>query len=219
MITEKIIAIGMLLLVGGGMIAGYLPRVGAQGLPAGRLAEAAIEKHPLIVTSHYQLGPEDVLDINVWRNGELSRTVTVRPDGKISFPLIGDLQASGLTPAELTANIVDRLKSYVQTPAVSVIVKEVRSYSFYVMGQIQKPGRYPLNSKTTLLQAITLAGGFTPTADRNRIVVFRLTGDREERKLKANYTDIVMKDDSHQNVVLKPGDTVVVPSETMVITN
>jgi polysaccharide biosynthesis/export protein len=175
------------------------------------------EKESLIVTSKYYIGPEDVLDINVWRNKDLSKVVMVRPDGRISLPLIGDVQASGLSPAELTADINRRLKEFVESPAVSVMVKEVNSYSIFVLGQVANPSRYFLKSKTTLLQAITLAGGFTSEADRTRIAILRWQGPRTEIKLTVNYIDIVLKDGASDNLILRPGDTIVVPSESMLL--
>lgn len=177
----------------------------------------AAEKESLIVTSKYYIGPEDVLDISVWRNKDLSKVVVVRPDGRISLPLIGDVQVSGLSPAELTADINRRLKEFVESPAVSVMVKEVNSYSIFVMGQVANPGRYFLKSKTTLLQAITVAGGFTSEADRTRIAILRWQGPKTEVKLTANYMDIVLKDGAADNLILRPGDTIVVPSETMLL--
>ena len=180
---------------------------------------AALEKHSLKVTPEYYIGPEDVLEVIVWHNADLSKVVIVRPDGRISLPLLGDIDAIGLTPVQLTANIVSKLKQYKETPTVSVILQQVNSYGIYVLGEVAKPGRYFLKSKTTLLQAITGAGGFEPTAARNKIVVFRWDpAQNKEIKVKASYDDIVMRDGSNQNLVMKPGDTIVVPSETMVLT-
>lgn len=136
----------------------------------------SLEKDLLVVTSSYHIGPEDVLEISVWRNKDISKEVTVRPDGRISLPLIGDVQASGLTPTELTEAVTARLAAFMKSPTVSVIAKEVNSYSIYLMGQVANPGRYFLRSKTTLLQALTLAGGFAPLADRSRIIVLRWGG-------------------------------------------
>jgi len=181
-------------------------------------ASEKFEKDSLVVTSEYYIGPEDVLEIIVWRNQDLSKVVTVRPDGRISLPLLGDIEATGLTPSELTANIVNRLKQFKETPTVSVILQQVNSYGIYVLGETQKPGRYYLKSKTTLLQAITMAGGFTPIAARNKIVIFRWGEGKNEIKLKASYDDIVLRDGNNQNFILKPGDTIVVPAETMVLT-
>ena len=175
------------------------------------------EKTSLIVTPDYIFGPEDVLEITVWRNVDLSKTVTVRPDGKISLPLIGDVSAVGKTTVQLADDISSKLKDYKENPQVSILVKEVNSYAIYVLGEVTHPGKFPLKSKTTLLQAITVAGGFTPTAARNKIVVFRFTKDGGQGKLKASYDDIVLRDGSNQNIEMKPGDQIVVPSETMVL--
>lgn len=180
--------------------------------------EASREKSSLTVTPDYVIGPEDVLEITVWKNADLSKAVQVRPDGRISLPLIGDVVAVGRTSTQLTEDISNRLKAYMENPTVSIVVKEVNSYAIYVLGEVIKPGRYPLKSKTTLLQAITLASGFTPVASRNKIVVFRFGRDGEPlTKIKASYDDIVLRDGTSQNLELKPGDTIVVPSETMVV--
>jgi len=176
------------------------------------------EKSSLIVTPDYIIGPEDVLEITVWKNADLSKQVQVRPDGRISLPLVGDVSAVGRTASQLTGDIATRLGSYMENPTVSIVVKEVNSYAIYVLGEVNKPGKYPLKSKTTLLQAITVAHGFTPVAARNKIVVFRFGKDGEAlTKIKASYDDIVLRDGSIQNIELKPGDQIVVPSETMVV--
>lgn len=176
------------------------------------------EKSSLIVTQDYLIGPEDVLEITVWRNADLSKQVSVRPDGRISLPLIGDVGAVGKTATQLAEDIANRLKEYKENPQVSIVVREVNSYAVYVLGEVTRPGKYPLKSKTTLLQAVTLASGFTPTAARNKIVIFRFGKDGEGQvKIKASYDDIVLRDGSNQNIELKPGDQIVVPSETMVL--
>jgi polysaccharide export outer membrane protein len=176
------------------------------------------DKSSLIVTSDYTIGPEDVLEITVWRNADLSKVVAVRPDGRISLPLIGDVTAVGKTAAQLADTIAGKLKEFKENPQVSIVVQQVNSYSIYVLGEVTRPGKYPLKSKTTLLQAITLASGFSPAAARNKIVVFRFGQNGEKDvKIKASYDDIILRDGSAQNVHLKPGDTIVVPSETMVL--
>jgi polysaccharide export outer membrane protein len=186
-------------------------------VPPSTRPEAA-EKSSLIVTPDYTIGPEDVLEITVWRNADLSKVVVVRPDGRVSLPLIGDITAVGRTAVQLAEAIASKLKEFKENPQVSIMVKEVNSYSIYVLGEVSKPGKYPLKSKTTLIQAITLASGFTPAAARNKIVVFRF-GENGEKdvKIKASYDDIILRDASLQNIHLKPGDTIVVPSETMVL--
>jgi polysaccharide biosynthesis/export protein len=122
------------------------------------------------------------------------------------------------TPVQLTEEISTGLRAYMESPTISIMVKEVNSYQIYVLGEVNKPGKYPLKSKTTLLQGITVAGGFTAMAARNKIVIFRFSKDGEGlTKLKASYDDIVVRDGSSQNMELKPGDQIVVPSETMVV--
>jgi polysaccharide biosynthesis/export protein len=191
---------------------------GAVSSPVSTMPYQMAEKSSLIVTKEYIIGPEDVLEITVWRNQDLSKVVAVRPDGRISMPLIGDVTAVGRTPSQLTEEIVSRLKEFKESPSIAIVVKEVNSYTVFILGEVQKPGKYPLKSKTTLLQGITIAGGFTPTAARNKMVLFRFVdnGTGDER-MKASYDDIVLRDGSRQNVELKPGDTVVVPAETMVL--
>jgi polysaccharide biosynthesis/export protein len=218
------IRIGLLtaILIGGNQIPGEglaqadSSRTG-QSSPQAQPSEK-LEKALLIVTPEYFIGPEDVLTITVWRNADLSREVTVRPDGRISLPLIGDITAVGRTPSQLSEDISAKLKEYKENPQVSIVIKEVNSYAIYVLGEVAKPGKYPLRSKTTLLQGITIASGFTQTAARNKMVVFRFAKDGQGQvKIKASYDDIVLRDGSNQNIELKPGDQIVVPSETMVL--
>lgn len=163
----------------------------------------------------FLIGPEDVLDVVVWRNQDLSRTVVVRPDGMITMPLIGDVPASGFTANQVAARIADRLKEYKQDPAVSVSVKEVNSYNVFVLGEVTKPGKYQLKSHTTVLQAIAMAGGFTIYASKNRMQVVRSTangdGQPHEIRIPARYDDLVFGKGELKNFVLKSGDLVVVP--------
>ncbi|HEX6949286.1 MAG TPA: polysaccharide biosynthesis/export family protein [Nitrospira sp.] len=208
------------------MGAGQIPVQGLAQADSSRTGQGSLQAQPneklekalLIVTPEYFIGPEDVLNITVWRNADLSREVTVRPDGRISLPLIGDITAVGRTPAQLSEDISSKLKEYKENPQVSIVIKEVNSYAIYVLGEVAKPGKYPLRSKTTLLQGITIASGFTQTAARNKMVVFRFAKDGQGQiKIKASYDDIVLRDGSNQNIELKPGDQIVVPSETMVL--
>jgi polysaccharide biosynthesis/export protein len=213
------LVVGLLFSIGVGSASGQTLASQTQGALVGKdRAAEAIEMSSLIVTSDYVIGPEDVLEITVWRNTDLSKVVAVRPDGRISLPLIGDVGAAGKTVVQLAAAISERLKEFKENPQVSILVKEVNSYTIYVLGEVSKPGKYPLKSKTTLLQAITLASGFTPAAARNKIVVFRF-GEQggKDLKIKASYDDIIMGDESSQNIQLRPGDTIVVPPETMVL--
>ncbi len=158
----------------------------------------------------YQIGPEDVLEISVWKNPEISKTVSVRLDGKISLPLIGDVRAAGLSPEELRDAIVERLKEYQSTAVVSVIVQEIRSYKVYMIGEVKTPGTYVLKSRTTMLQAIALAGGFTQYASKNSMTLVRRKAGGGEEKIKVRFDDL-LSDKKDGSVILKPGDTVFVP--------
>src|SRR3989441_4353273 len=124
-------------------------------------------------SKEFLIGPEDVLDVVVWRNQDLSRTVIVRPDGMISIPLIGDVEARGVTANQLAERLAARLKEFKETPSVTVSVKEMNSYNVYVLGEVAKPGKYQLKSHTTVLQAIAMAGGFTIYASKNKMQVVR----------------------------------------------
>ena len=179
-------------------------------------AENRAEKRALIVVDDYIIGPEDILEISVWRNPDLSRQVTVRPDGRISLPLIGDVTAVGLTTSELRDRITEKLTAYKENPTVAIVVRTVNSYYFYTQGAVGITGKIPLLSRTTLIQAITLAGGLAPDAVRSRITIFRLGRDGgPPQKIVVSYDEIILR--GGENIELKPGDTLVVPSETMVL--
>lgn len=161
------------------------------------------------------IGPEDILEITVWRNNDLSREVVVRPDGRISLPLIGDILARGRTADELAQAIKDALTVYKENPEVSVSVKQVNSYIIYVLGEVNQPGKFQLKSHTTVLQAIALAGGFTQFASRDDMQVIRngLNGSEKLREMRipVSYDDAVDGDGEIGNLLLKSGDTLVVP--------
>lgn len=167
------------------------------------------------IPGEFLLGPEDVVEITVWKNQELSRTTIIRPDGLISMPIIGDVQAAGLTADALAKRIAERLAEFVTNPAVSVSVKEINSYSIFVLGEVAKPGKYQLKSYTTLLQAISMAGGFTEFAKKNKLQVVRNSpngdGRLHEIRIPVRYDDLLAGQGEPGNFVLKSGDTVVVP--------
>ena len=167
-----------------------------------------------VAASHaddYVIGTEDLLFVNVWKEQELSRTVPVRPDGKITLPLIGDIQAGGLTPRKLQENIAESLRSYVSGPEVTVIVQEVKSLKFNIVGEISRPGSYPLNEPTTILDAIALGGGLRDFAKRTHIYVLRSNTDGSHSKLAFDYKAVIKGKNLSQNVELHPGDTIVIP--------
>jgi len=164
---------------------------------------------PSELASAYQIGPEDVLEISVWKNPELSRTVPVRPDGKVSLPLVNDIQASGLTPIDLRDQVTAKLSEYIPAPEVSVIVREVHSRKVTVAGAVKLPGRYELKSTMTVLEVIALAQGLTDFASKDRIVILRQNGQKTER-IPFNYRKI--NDSAQQdNFLVRPGDIVFVP--------
>jgi polysaccharide export outer membrane protein len=157
---------------------------------------------------NYLIGPEDVLHVSVWDNKDLTLDVTVRPDGKISLPLIQDIQAEGLTASELSVVIHQKLESFILQPQVAVIVTQVNAPKVFVLGNVAKPGPYPLRSDMSVLQALSLAGGFTTFASPKNIKVVRNNKGKQEVR-KVNYYDII--DDGAGNYLLKPGDMIVVP--------
>jgi polysaccharide export outer membrane protein len=159
----------------------------------------------------FVIGPSDVLNVNVWREAEISRSVPVRPDGKISLPLLGDLQASGLTADQLQNVIKKGLKDYISNPEVTVIVQEVKSRQVNVVGQVAKPGSYVLAKNMTVLDAIATAGGFKDFAKTKKIYVLRITDAGNRTRLPFNYKEVIKGRESKQDIELQPRDTVVVP--------
>ena len=166
---------------------------------------------PSAAPSEYVIGPDDVLQINVWKNENLSRTVPVRPDGKISIPLLHDIQAAGLTAMQLRDKIAYALAEFMPNPEVSVIVSDVRSFKVSVLGEVQKPGVLQLRSSTTVLEAIAMAGGFRDFASPSKITIFRKDPQGKTQKIRFNYNRALSKSDEETDVMLKTGDVVVVP--------
>jgi polysaccharide biosynthesis/export protein len=158
----------------------------------------------------YMIGPQDVLDIDVWKEPDVSRKVPVRPDGKISLPLINDVQAAGMTPQQLAQNVTESLRKFMNEPQVTVIVSEINSQRVYVAGEVLRAGAFPLIPGMTVLQAISSAGGFTTFANVKKIHVMRLVNGKHI-EIPFNYREVIKGDKPEQNIVLQPGDTVVVP--------
>jgi len=158
----------------------------------------------------YIIGNDDVLSINVWKENEISRSVPVRSDGKISLPLAGEVQAAGSTPLKLEQDISAKLKSYIAEPEVTVIVQQVNSQKFNILGQVNRPGSYPI-ATATVLDAIAIAGGFRDFAKQKAIYVLRQNPDGSQKRMSFNYKDVVKGKHPEQNVKLQPRDTIVVP--------
>lgn len=172
-------------------------------------AEAAIAK-PVVVEAGYRLSPEDVVDISVWKEEGLRKEVLVRPDGGISFPLVGELQAAGKTADEIRAEVVDRLKSKINDPVVSVSVLKVAGNKIYVIGRVARPGEYVAGRYIDVLQALAMAGGLTPFAAENDIRILRKHGGMDE-VFEFEYSDVRKGRKLEQNIRLQGGDVVVVP--------
>jgi polysaccharide export outer membrane protein len=159
----------------------------------------------------YVIGADDVLAINVWKEPEVSRSVPVRSDGKISLPLAGELMAGGQTPLQLEQEISKRLQNYISEPEVTVIVQDSKSQRINILGMVVRPGSYLLTGSATVLDAIAMAGGFKDFAKQKSIYVLRANGDRTQKRLSFNYKEVIKGKNPEQNVRLLPRDTVVVP--------
>jgi polysaccharide export outer membrane protein len=159
----------------------------------------------------FVIGNDDVLAINVWKEPDISRSIPVRSDGKISLPLVGEVQATGQTPLKLEQEIASRLKSYIGEPEVTVIVQQINSQKFNILGQVTRPGSYPIANAATVLDAIAVAGGFRDFAKQKSIYILRQNADGSQARLRFNYKEVVKGDNPAQNIKLQPRDTIVVP--------
>jgi polysaccharide export outer membrane protein len=177
-------------------------------------ASAAVEPPAAVKAAtddpDYVIGADDQLNISVWNEPNISRTVPVRPDGKISLPLINDVQATGLTPMQLAMSIAEKLKKFLADPQVTVIVTGINSRRFYIVGEMNRAGAFPLLPNMTVLQALSSAGGFTQFANQKSIYVLRIL-EGKSVKFPFNYKEVIKGNHPEQNIVLKPGDTIVVP--------
>lgn len=183
----------------------------ASGSPT---ADKAMTTTTLEIKAHdnsFVIGADDVLAINVWKEPEVSRAVPVRSDGRISLPLVGELQASGQTPRQLEEEIASKLKGYISEPEVTVIVQEIKSQKFNVLGMVVRPGSYPLTNSLTVLDAIALAGGFRDFAKQKSIYVLRQTSDGSESRLPFNYKEVIKGRNTAQNIRIQAHDTIVIP--------
>jgi polysaccharide biosynthesis/export protein len=163
---------------------------------------------PATADASYKIGPQDVLRIDVWKETEITRSVPVRPDGKISLPLLNDVQAAGLTAMELASVITEGLKKFINNPQVTVTVTEINSRRIYVTGEVTKPGAYPLLPNMTALQALTSAGGFTQFSNTKKIYVLR---NESGKQVKHPFNYKAVLDGKQDDIPLQPGDTIVVP--------
>jgi polysaccharide biosynthesis/export protein len=189
---------------------GVVPITAQQPARAPKDARSAARGTGVDLPQGYVIGAADVLSVVFWRDKEMSGDVTVRPDGKISLPLLNEINAAGSTPEELRTRIIEAAGKFLEEPDVTVVVKEIRSRNVFITGNVAKGATYPLNSDMTVLQLIAVAGGLLEYADAKNIVVIRNENGRQQFH-KFNYKDVVSQKSAAQNITLKPGDTVVVP--------
>ncbi len=179
-------------------------KVAAKNAAAPKAAEVTANSESFVI------GPEDVLQISVWKESELSGQLPVRSDGKISLALLNDVQAAGLTPMQLADSIAEKLKKYISDPQVSVVLRQINSRKYYLLGEVKKPGVFPLSSEMTVLQALSVAGGFNDFAGLTKIYVLRQENGKPV-KYPFNYKQVLKGEATEQNQLLKPNDTIVVP--------
>src|SRR5262245_3218860 len=186
------------------MVAGTTHAIGAA--PQAPAAAAAA----VAIPADYVIGPEDVLSVVYWRDKDMSGDVSVRPDGKISLPLLNDVQAAGLTPAQLRERLIEASKAYFEDPNLPVVVKSMNSRKVFITGEVNKPGPYPLAGPTTVMQLISMAGGLRDYADSKKIMILRNENGRP-MGYAFNYKEVAARKNLRQNIELKSGDTVIVP--------
>ena len=183
----------------------------AQGVPAAQPTPMAPTAATIAVApADYVIGPSDLLAIVVWKEKDLTVDVVVRPDARLSVPLLNDVQAAGLTPEQMRLMLTQSLARFIQQPIVSVVVKQIANNRVFIAGQVLKPGPYPLAGPTTVLQVISMAGGVTEFADRKNIMVTRMERGGQ-RTFHFNYGDVIKGKSLEQNILLKAGDTIMVP--------
>lgn len=179
-------------------------------LLVGGAATFAQQAAPPAPPADYVIGPDDILTIVFWREKEMSGDVTVRPDGRISLPLLNDIEAAGLTPEQLRARLTEAADKYIEDPTITVVVKQINSRKVFITGQVAKPGPYPLVGPTTVVQLIAIAGGVLEYADEKNIAVMRTENGRPISH-RFNYDEVKKRKKLQQNILLKPGDTIIVP--------
>jgi len=184
----------------------------ARALPSAPPAPAPASTVPAgpALPTDYVVGPEDVLSVVFWREREMSSDVLVRPDGRISLPLLNDVEVAGLTPDQVRERVIELAKKFVEEPSATVVVKQINSRKVYITGNVERPGPFPLLRPTTILQLISLAGGLKEFAKSGDIVVVRVDGT-QQATFPFNYDDVKNRKSLSQNILLKPGDTVIVP--------
>jgi polysaccharide export outer membrane protein len=166
---------------------------------------------PGVRPDSYIIGAEDVITVYVWKEPDMTKTIPVRPDGMISLPLVGEVKASGYTPVQLQDVLADAMKKYVSEPQVTVVVEKIASLNFNIVGEVNRPGDYPLTRRVTVLDAIAMAGGFKDFAKTKKVYVLRTSANGTQERLPFNYKEVISGKNPQQNIELQPRDTIVVP--------
>lgn len=210
------VSLGMFLMVFSSLLVAQAPDAGPVGGGSQSGAVSSSQEQPDSATTKphndsFIIGNTDMLAISVWKEPDLTKTIPVRSDGKISMPLVGEIQAAGRTPLQLEQDISAKLQSYITAPEVTVIVEQINSKKFNILGEIGKPGSYSLSLAPTVVDAIATAGGLRDFAKRTGIYILRQTADGKETKIPFNYKDFLKGKHIEQNIKLLPGDTIIVP--------
>jgi polysaccharide export outer membrane protein len=209
--TLKGVVLGLILLFVG-PLSGQAPSSTGENAPAanpGTQPDADASRKPH--DENFIIGNDDVLAISVWKEPELTKSVPVRSDGKISLPLVGELQAAGRSPLQLELDITEKLKNFITTPEVTVIVEKVNSRKFNMLGEVAKSGEFPLTASTTIMDAIAMAGGFKDFAKKSGVYILRKGPDGREIRINFNYKDFIKGKNPDQNIKIEPNDTIIVP--------
>jgi polysaccharide export outer membrane protein len=215
-VTMKLNALQALLFAAALIIAGVQPGQAQEAAGGNSAAPTSAAQSDMGASNKahdekYIIGNDDVLAISVWKEPDLTKAVPVRSDGKISLPLVGEIQATGKTPLQLERDITEKLKSFITTPEVNVIVQQVNSRKFNILGEISKPGSFPLTASTTIMDAIAIAGGFRDFAKKTGVYILRKGPDGRETRLNFNYKSFIKGKNSDQNIRIEPNDTIIVP--------
>ena len=200
------LGLGFILIVLTGPLWAQMPEPPTHAAAAS-LTEAVKKPHD----GSFVIGDDDLLAVNVWKEPDISRSIPVRSDGRISLPLVGELQATGRTPLQLEQDITSKLRNYIADPEVTVMVQEIHSQKFNILGEVIKPGSYSLEVAATVLDAIAAAGGFRDFADKKGIYILRQNPNGGESRIRFNYKNVIKGKNPQQNINLQPRDTIVVP--------
>jgi polysaccharide biosynthesis/export protein len=209
--TLKGVVLGVILVFGGHLSGQTQSPGGGDALAANSSVQSDAASSSKPHDENFIIGNDDVLAISVWKEPELTKSIPVRSDGKISLPLVGEMQATGRTPLQLELDITEKLKNFITTPEVTVLVEKVNSRKFNMLGEVNKPGEFPLTASTTIMDAIAMGGGFKDFAKKSGVYILRKGPDGRESRINFNYKDFIKGKNPAQNIKIEPNDTIIVP--------